>query len=515
MDENQKTLPLIQAAQYVRMSTENQQYSTDNQADIILEYAKRKGMEIVRTYADEGKSGLTLSGRPSLQKMLSDVEAGNADYEVILVYDISRFGRFQNPDEAAHYEYRYKKHNVRVEYCAEMFENDGSLASMIIKNIKRGMAAEYSRELSTKVFKGQSRLIQMGYRQGGMAGFGLRRMLVDSNGVHQRELHIGEQKSLQTERVILIQGPQEEVDTVNWIYDQFINHGKKESQIAEALNTQNISTDLGRLWNRGTINQILTNEKYIGNNVYNRQSFKLKKERVKNAPEDWIRSDDAFPAVIEKDIFFTVQGMMLYRSRTYSREEMLKLLGELFKQKGYLSGIIIDQCDHLPTSGVYQSRFGSLLEAYKLVGFTPDIDFSYIEINRRLRKKHPEVVSDVVTQIEGMGGGVEREQGTDLLTINREFSSSLVIARNKIMPSGRSRWHIRFDATLRPDITIAVRMDSENQEIQDYYLFPNIDTTNTGMKLAVHNSIDVDAFRFDNLDYFFKLVKRVPIWRHR
>lgn len=59
------------AAQYVRMSTEHQQYSTNNQADKILEYAQRRNIEIVRTYADEGKSGLSLGGRASLQKLLA------------------------------------------------------------------------------------------------------------------------------------------------------------------------------------------------------------------------------------------------------------------------------------------------------------------------------------------------------------------------------------------------------------------------------------------------------------
>ena len=61
----------LRAAQYVRMSTEHQQYSTNNQADKILEYAQRRNIEIVRTYADEGKSGLPLGGRASLQKLLA------------------------------------------------------------------------------------------------------------------------------------------------------------------------------------------------------------------------------------------------------------------------------------------------------------------------------------------------------------------------------------------------------------------------------------------------------------
>ena len=120
-------------------------------------------MEIVRTYADEGKSGLNIEGRESLRRMLDDVTSGNADYEVILVYDVSRWGRFQDADQSAYYEYVIKQHRIRVEYCAEMFKNDGSTASVIIKNVKRAMAGEYSRELSKKVFLGQCRLIQLGW----------------------------------------------------------------------------------------------------------------------------------------------------------------------------------------------------------------------------------------------------------------------------------------------------------------------------------------------------------------
>jgi DNA invertase Pin-like site-specific DNA recombinase len=84
----------FRAAQYVRMSTEHQQYSTHNQADKIREYADKRGIEIVKTYADDGKSGLSIGGRASLQKLISDVELGVADFNVILVYDVSRWGRF-------------------------------------------------------------------------------------------------------------------------------------------------------------------------------------------------------------------------------------------------------------------------------------------------------------------------------------------------------------------------------------------------------------------------------------
>ncbi|RZA23104.1 MAG: recombinase family protein, partial [Proteobacteria bacterium] len=66
------------AAQYVRMSTEHQQYSTSNQAEKIQEYASHRNLDIVRTYADEGKSGLRIDGRAGLQQLLHDVESRRA-----------------------------------------------------------------------------------------------------------------------------------------------------------------------------------------------------------------------------------------------------------------------------------------------------------------------------------------------------------------------------------------------------------------------------------------------------
>src|SRR5471030_2941515 len=89
---------LLRAVEYVRMSTEHQQYSTENQADKIREYAVHRGIEIVRTYTDSGKSGLRIDGRVSLQQLLKDVESGTADFTIILVYDVSRWGRFQDAD---------------------------------------------------------------------------------------------------------------------------------------------------------------------------------------------------------------------------------------------------------------------------------------------------------------------------------------------------------------------------------------------------------------------------------
>ena len=160
------------------------------------------------------------------------------------------------------------------------------------------MAGEYSRELSSKVFKGQCRLIELGYRQGGAAGYGLRRMLINHSGDPKGLLGRGEYKSLQTDRVILVPGPEEEVRVVAWIYELFAQEGLPETEIAAKLNAQGTQTDLGRPWSRSTVRQVLTNEKYIGNNVYNRTSFKLKKTHVKNSPDMWVRAEAVFSPIV-------------------------------------------------------------------------------------------------------------------------------------------------------------------------------------------------------------------------
>ena len=141
----------FRAAQYVRTATEHPQYSTDNQSDKIRDYADKRGIEIVRTYSDVGKSGLSIFGRTGLQQLLGDVDSGRADFNLILVYDISRWGRFLDPDEGAYYEYICKRAGIRVTYCAEQFENSSASASTIVRAIKRSMADEYRRELSVMI----------------------------------------------------------------------------------------------------------------------------------------------------------------------------------------------------------------------------------------------------------------------------------------------------------------------------------------------------------------------------
>jgi DNA invertase Pin-like site-specific DNA recombinase len=497
------------AAQYVRMSTEHQKYSTENQAEVIAQYAQSHGLEIVRTYADEGKSGLNLEGRVSLQQLISDATTGAADFSVVLVYDVSRWGRFQDADQSAYYEYVCRNAGVKVQYCAEQFENDGSLSATIIKSMKRAMAGEYSRELSAKVFAGQCRLIGYGFRQGGPAGFGLRRILVDEQRQPKAELARGEHKSLQTDRVVLAPGPGDEVETVRRMYRLFTLNGRSEREIAVGLNAEGILTDLGRPWTRGAVHQVLTNEKYIGNNVFNRSSFKLKMKRVRNPRAEWVRAEGVFEPIVEPDFFLAAQRIIQDRFKRYTDETLLERLTELFSDKGRLSGLVIDETEGMPSSSAYRHRFGSLVRAYQLIGYSPARDYRFIEINRALRGMHPGVVEQTIAGIEAAGGAIECDLETDLILVNREFTASIVIARCFVRPGGSLRWKIRLDTGLHPDITIAVRMDQANAIARDFYLLPWIDVGGAAkVKLAEENGALLDRYRFDSLEPLFYLASR-------
>ncbi|APT32987.1 hypothetical protein MCBMB27_03696 [Methylobacterium phyllosphaerae] len=498
---------LTRAAAYLRMSTDMQSFSTEGQLAHIQIYAERRGFDVVRVYEDAGRSGLTVDGREAFRRLIDDVVSGRADFEAILVYDISRWGRFQDADEGAHLEYICRQARIRVHYCAEQFENDGSMASGIMKSLKRYMAAEYSRELSDKVYAGQCRLIEKGFRQGGMAGYGLRRLLVDEGRAPKAELSYGERKSLQTDRVILVPGPETELLTVRRMYDLFVA-GVPEREIAATLNQDGVRTDLGRPWTRGTVHQVLTNPKYAGDNVYNRVSNRLKRCRVVNTPERWIVARDAFRAAVPRDLFERARAIVEGRSKRYDDAELLALLSGLLRATGALSGLIIDERDDMPSSSVYRRRFGSLLRAYQMVGYAPGRDYRYLEINRRLRDLHPGVVDEVIAGLRDAGGSVHRDPATDLLTVNGEFVASVVIARNRQTEAGHSRWRIRLDAGLAPDVTLAVRMDIGNLAPLDYYVLPRIDMTEPTLRLAEFNGLSLDGYRFDDLCFFYSLGAR-------
>jgi hypothetical protein len=224
----------------------------------------------------------------------------------------------------------------------------------------------------------------------------------------------------------------------------------------------------------------------------------------------WVRSDGAFEAIVDQQMFNAAQAIIAERSYKMADEAMLSALGSLLQRRGHLSGILIDETSDLPSSSAYRARFGSLLRAYTLVGYTPERDYQYVQVNRALRALHPSVINAVIAGITEAGAHVE-VGSTGLLHVNDEFSASVAIARCQTTGAGSLRWHIHLDTGLSPDITIAARMDESNQNILDYYLLPSLDMDSARLRLSESNGVSLDCYRFDNLDYLFEMSERISL----
>jgi hypothetical protein len=190
---------------------------------------------------------------------------------------------------------------------------------------------------------------------------------------------------------------------------------------------------------------------------------------------------------------------------------MLAKLRVLLERCGKLSGLLIDEAEDMPSSSMYMSRFGGLHRAYELIGWTDGRDYSFIEANRLLRRKHGDLIHSILANLRATGAHVAVDDSTDLLTINHEYRASLLLSRCQETKAHSQRWRLRFDAGLTPDITIAARLNPGNQTIKDYYLLPSIDLLWKRLSLAPDNGVLLDLYRFDNLDLFLNLAKRVAL----
>ena len=468
MEAPRKRLP---AAQYVRMSTEKQIYSAGHQAAAIATYAQQHGFEIVCTYQDNGRSGLHLKGRAGLQQMLADILSRKPGFDAVLVYDVSRWGRFQDTDESAHYEFICRSAGVQIHYCAELFDNDGSLTSAILKNLKRVMAGEYSRELSTKVWLAQSRHAALGYRMGGRTPYGLRRVLLDAEGVVKMELRPGEVKNIRSEKVILVPGPPEELATIRRIYRLSIRCGQCDEEIATLLNAEKVLAVMGGRWSKFLIRQVLTSEIYTGTALFNRTSSKMGGRAVRNPAAQWIRREQVFLPIISRKLFLEAQrARHNRRSFRLSEEELLEPLRRLFTEHRKLSLPLITQTAGMPNAQTYRRRYGSLDAAYARVG--------YHRPHNRPSPSSSKLVdraATFATQVENIlrRSGLSLHGGalSGVVSINRRIRLATALAQH--CAGARDRfWEVRINRAYQADYVFAGLMAADGRNIGAYYLLP-------------------------------------------
>lgn len=493
------------AAIYVRMSSRPQDRSIEHQCERLQQYADERDIDVVKMYADPGKSGLRINGRDGLQELMDDVQARKTDFEMVLVYDVSRWGRFQDTDEGAHYEYLCRQAGIQVIYCAEQFENDGSAIASILKGMKRTMAAEYSRELSAKVFAAQCRFAAQGYKMGGLAGYGLRRVSYDRDGNKRRVLRPGERKAAATDRVRFCWGPPREVETIKQIYGWFVHDKLGDAEIAAKLNAQKVPTEWRRPWTPWMVKSILTNEKYVGRIMFNRGSAKMKSPRAPNPQEEWICIDGAFPAIVAPQLFKKAAEERRRRNRSKTPDELLNMLRALYKKHGKVTVSIIGEASGIPGPKYFAARFGTLAEAYLAAGLPAAEPLLRAQTLRAVRQLREATMSAIKMVIEQAGGTYATCQHPWLLRINGRIVLKLVVARARHDHGGHIRWRIPVHTSPVPDFVLCVQMDVGNAGVMGYYLIPVADFFQAHIILRAEHPDDRGQYRHQSLASMFGL----------
>lgn len=362
------TPALIPAAQYLRMSRDHQDYSLRNQARFIASYAPSHGFKVIKTYIDPGESGLTLRERPGLQALLADVIKPDCPFKRVLVLDVSRWGRFQNPDQAAAYEFLCFESGASVHFCREAFDNDDSPVMTLLKQFKRFQAAEFSRELSQKVLYAQLLQAKIGHKQGGHRRYGFERILVDEHDRPVQKLERGQTKALNNQRVVYAVGASEEIAVIRDIFRWYGTDCMSMVAIATRLNERGVNPADGPRWSALRVRNVLTNELLIGMYVFNRTSQPLKSRHRKNPPEAWIRTKVLEP-VISRALFDSAARRIKICRHHVPPDENLAAVARLLKAKGYLTSELIDRCPYTPSSQTLRRQFGSIQGAYDALGY--------------------------------------------------------------------------------------------------------------------------------------------------
>jgi DNA invertase Pin-like site-specific DNA recombinase len=379
------------------MSTEGQEYSIANQASAISNYCTQHQFEIVATYRDPGRSGLLLKNRPGLMRLLNDV-IHHPPYNAVLVYDVSRWGRFQDVDEAAYYEFICRSAGIPVHYCAEAFSDEITLTNSIMKGLKRMMAAEYSRELGEKVLHGLRRYVRMGYKVGATAPYGYRRMLVDEVGEAKQLLKPGERKAIHTHHVKLVVGPKREVETVRKIFWWKAKEHWPIARITRELNRKGIvfpnseQGPQGR-WTAYNVAHVLKDPKYMGLNVWGRTTQRLKTYHKPLEPSQWITKEGAFPAIVSRELF--EEAATAIRDSHWTDESLLDELRAILRCKGAVSEAILNAEPGSILESL-RNHFGSFTAACEKIGYRQTYNY---ELARARGVKRQQMQHELVSAL--------------------------------------------------------------------------------------------------------------------
>lgn len=223
------------------------------------------------------------------------------------------------------------------------------------------------------------------------------------------------------------------------------------------------------------IRNILSNEAYIGNSVYNRKSFRLKQVMKKNPPELWIRATGLYEPIVDRSIFLNTQELLKKQYVRLSDEQLLKKLREALAANGKLSVSIMAATDGVPSPPLYAYRFGSLREAFRRVGYVnSDRDFDYLDARRQADAELQQEASKLATRIRALGAAAAVWDGdAKVMTVDRRLAVSLREARYYTAPQHAPAWLVHRRIIEPAEFILALRLDpATNRQVTDYFLLP-------------------------------------------
>lgn len=475
-------------AYYRHSAQDRQENSIPLQREQVRRWAEQNGIELVREFADHGKSGLSTDNRDEFMDMMESWVRKRDDFEYVLVLDVSRWGRFQDTDLSAAYSSECTRHGKQVVYTSLGFPRKDDPTYAIVVGLERYRAAQYSRELSDKVFKGLARIAQQGYHAGAKPPYGLSRLLLNEARKPVQILKTGEHKSIQNQRVTLAPGDQEKVEVVRRIFEECALGRRSVREIARGLNADAIPSPSGGKWTPFGVRIVLGNEAYIGTMIYNRSTSRLLSPPRRNPRESWIRTPNAFAAIIPKELFDQAQAALRERQRLLSPENLLAHLDKTFRRTGMVDVRLLTAASDSPSLDAYYRRFRGVGAAFQLL---------HADAVRDVRRRVRDGLREVTRHIE---------DHADFHVLDGRLT--VVVQPSVPVPSGyESYWPFRPDPRKVIDITLGVPLSGGTDwRILGYLAFPRLFFRTRAIRIFGPNDNRIECFGHPNLGFLKKLL---------
>ena len=482
--------PLRRGVAYYRHSAKDrQENSVAIQQELVQKWAKENGVEIVQEFADRGKSGLTAEGRDGFNDMLDNWVKRRKDFDAVLCLDVSRWGRFQDMDHSATYSAECKKYGKDVIYTTMGLPRPDDQYYSLQVQFERLRAAQHSKELSVKVSHGCIHIARQGFWNGGRPPYGLDRILLDERRNPLQTLQLHQKKGIANQRVTLAPGPEEEVKTVQRIFLELTQARHSLEKIADGLNESGIPAGRGGVWTAGKVRRILCNALYTGTMIYNKTTQKLKTPRRRVPQNEWIKTGQAFAAIVEPPVFEEAQRLLDILAGRYTPEFMLDQLRRIIGEHQILRPAFLRVDPDAPSPGAYAKHFHSLDLAYQRL-FRGTLD--------QVRKQVISLLHNEVDQLDTYD---------DFVVINRKFT--VLIQPSVPVPHGYGYyWYFRPDKRPVVDITLGVPVSgNETPTILGFLALPRLMVSDRSIRLFETSDARLDMYGHTGLDMILQLAR--------